>query len=92
VTRKAVIVVNEPRRQVTVVGDPAQPKQIVVKGALSRVVAVAGAYIPRADIGSNVIAGIPVEFDSLQVNNLIAYNGTKFVNRAQELLTDGGNF
>lgn len=91
-TRKSVIVVNEPRRKVTVVGDPSKPKSVVVKGALARLVAVTGAYIPRADVSSNYIAGVPVEFSGLQENNLIAYNGTKFINRAQELLTDGGNF
>jgi hypothetical protein len=90
--RKSVIVVNEPRRKVTVVGDTSKPKSVIVKGALSRLVAITGAYIPRADIGTNTIAGIQVEFSDLQVNNLIAYNGTKFVNRAQELITDGGNF
>lgn len=90
--RKSVIVVNEPRRQVTVVGDPSKPKSVVVKGALARLVAITGAYIPRADLGSNTLAGIPVEFSDLRANNVLAYNGTKFVNRAQELLTDGGNF
>lgn len=92
-SRKSVIVVNEPRRKVTVVGDPSQPKSVIVKGALARVVAITGAYIPRADLaGDTSIAGVPVEFTDLQVDNLIAYNGTKFINRAQELLTDGGNF
>jgi hypothetical protein len=92
-SRKNVIVVNEPRRKVTVVGDPSKPKSVVVKGALSRLVAITGAYIPRADLfGGTTIAGVPVEFTELQVNNLIAYNGQKFINRAQELLTDGGNF
>lgn len=91
-TRKSVIVVNEPRRQITIVGDPSQPKTVVVKGSMSRLVAVTGSYIPRADIGANMIAGVPAEFSNLQENNLIAYNGAKFVNRSQELVTDGGNF
>jgi hypothetical protein len=91
-SRKNVIVINEPRRKVTVVGDPTKPKSVVVKGSLARLVAITGAYIPRADVGANLIAGVPVEFTDLQVNNLIAYNGQKFINRAQELLTDGGNF
>jgi len=38
------------------------------------------------------LQGVPIELVSLQVNNTLAYNGSKFVNRAQELLTDGGNF
>ena len=91
-TRKSVIVVNQPRRKITVVGDPSKPKTIVVRGGQARLVAVTGAYIPRADVGTNVLAGVPVEFSDLQVNNLIAYNGSKFINRAQEALTDGGNF
>lgn len=92
-SRKNVIVVNDPRRKVTVVGDPARPKSVVVNGAKARLVAVTGAYIPRADLASDTtISGVPVEFTNLQANNLIAYNGQKFINRAQELLTDGGNF
>jgi hypothetical protein len=78
------VVLKQERRTVTVLHGGSDQRAIVV--------AVNGAYIPRADVGANTIGGIPVEFSGLQENNVIAYNGQKFVNRAQELLTDGGNF
>lgn len=97
-SKQKTVLVTMAQRKVTVSDDPASRKIVVVKGVQSRLVAVSGSYIPRADISgagngnANSISGIPVELSNLQANNVLAYNGSKFINRAQELLTDGGNF
>ena len=65
-------------------------KAITVTGgenriAISMVTAVGGG-------GGNSIGGVPVAFDSLQVGDVLSYNGGAIANRRQTELTDGGNF
>lgn len=42
--------------------------------------------------GESTLSGYEVEFSSLNPNDVLAYNGTVWTNKAQELLTEGGNF
>lgn len=41
---------------------------------------------------SNAIAEHSIVLTSLSANDVLAFDGTNFVNRAQTALTDGGNF
>jgi hypothetical protein len=50
------------------------------------------AYLTDATNQGNKLGGVPVSFTSLITNDLIAYTGAQWVNRAPEQITDGGNF
>jgi len=53
---------------------------------------MAGAVGPRGPSGESTIAGSPILITDLRSNDLITYNGLNWINKAQELLTEGGNF
>lgn len=53
---------------------------------------MAGAVGPRGPSGESTIGGNPVLLTDLRTNDLITYNGLNWINKAQDLLTEGGNF
>lgn len=53
---------------------------------------MAGALGPQGPSGESTIAGSPILITDLQSNDLISYNGLNWINRRQEIVTEGGNF
>ena len=53
---------------------------------------VPGPRGPQGDPGESNIGGYPFELTSLSNNDTLAFSTDRWVNRAQEALTDGGNF
>jgi hypothetical protein len=47
---------------------------------------------PQGPSGESTVGGYGVAISSLNPNDVLAYNGTVWANKSQELLTEGGNF
>jgi hypothetical protein len=53
---------------------------------------IPGIQGPQGEPGESNIGGYPFELSTLQNNDTLVFATDKWINRAQELLTDGGNF
>lgn len=86
---RRIVVVDDQSDQRRVVVEQGE-RSIVVRGDNQRIsVSVAGGI---AVGGGNAIGNYPVSISNLATDDVIAYDGTSFINRRQTLLTDGGNF
>lgn len=53
---------------------------------------LAGAPGPQGPSGESTIAGSVITISNLSANDLLSFNGSNWTNRAQNLVTEGGNF
>lgn len=51
-----------------------------------------GAQGPQGPAGNSTIGGYGVSLTSATADDLLAFDGTTWVNRAQRAVSDGGNF
>lgn len=70
------IIINKPEPTILVSGNIGPP----------------GPAGPSGPSGETTLGGYGVALSYLNANDVLAYNGTVWANKSQELLTEGGNF